>query len=65
MAEGIDFWAPVIGGVGALIESLLGGVRSRMTYGGARSIKELQHKAEFVEVGQAYIAESVPIQLRG
>ena len=45
--------------------SLLGGVRSRMTYGGASSIKELQRKAEFVEAGQAYIAESVPIQLRG
>lgn len=60
VAEGIDFWAPGIGYVKGLIEKILGGVRSAMTYGGARNIKELQRKAEFVEVTQAYIQESHP-----
>jgi len=60
VAEGVAFWAPVSGGAQALIDELLGGLRSGLTYGGARSIKELQRKAEFVEVGPGYGAESAP-----
>lgn len=60
VAEGIDFWAPVSGTTQELIDKLLGGIRSGMTYGGARNIKELQRKAEFVEVSEAYMAESKP-----
>ena len=60
VAEGIDFWAPVQGSARQLIEKLLGGLRSGMTYGGARNIKELQRKAEFVEVTASYISESKP-----
>lgn len=60
VAEGIDFWAPVSGSAIQLIEQLLGGLRSGLTYGGARSIKELQRKAEFVEVTSTYIQESKP-----
>jgi IMP dehydrogenase len=60
VAEGVDFWAPVSGSAKELIEQLLGGIRSGLTYGGARSIKELQRKAEFVEVTLAYLAESYP-----
>lgn len=60
VAEGTDFWAAVTGTAPELIELLLGGVRSGMTYGGARNIKELQRKADFVEVGHAYLAESAP-----
>ncbi len=60
VAEGIDFWAPVSGSVTQLMEQLLGGLRSGLTYGGARSIKELQRKAEFVEVTPSYIHESKP-----
>ena len=37
-----------------LIEELLGGVRSGMTYGGARSIEELQRKAEFIQITNNY-----------
>lgn len=62
VAEGIDFWAPVQGTAQQLIEKLLGGLRSGMTYGGARNIKELQRKAEFVEVTASYIHESKPRQ---
>ncbi|MBN9379070.1 MAG: hypothetical protein BGO14_11820 [Chlamydiales bacterium 38-26] len=62
VAEGIDFWAAVSGSAHQLIEKFLGGLRSGMTYGGARNIKELQRKAEFVEVTAAYIHESKPRQ---
>jgi IMP dehydrogenase len=41
-----------------LIDMLLGGIRSGMTYGGARNLEELQAKAEFVEVTRNYIDES-------
>ncbi len=60
VAEGIDFWGPVSGTAEELLNRLLGGIRSGMTYGGARSIKELQRKAEFVQVTNAYIGESRP-----
>jgi IMP dehydrogenase len=60
VAEGIDFWGSVSGTAQQLIEMLLGGLRSGMTYGGARNIKELQRKAEFVEVSNSYLHESKP-----
>jgi len=60
VAEGTGFWAPVSGSAQALIDGLLGGLRSGLTYGGARSIKELQRKAEFVEVTGSYMTESFP-----
>ena len=60
VAEGIDFWAPVTGSAEDLICHLLGGIRSGMTYGGARNLKELQRKAEFVQVSPTYIQESLP-----
>ena len=60
VAEGTDFWAPLSGSAQDLIDNLLGGLRTAMTYGGARSIKELHRKAEFMEVTAAYEAESKP-----
>lgn len=60
VAEGIDFWGPVTGSAEELIALLLGGIRSGMTYGGARNLKELQRKAEFVQVTASYIHESRP-----
>lgn len=60
VAEGVDFWANVSGSADELIDRLLGGIRSGMTYGGARSIKELQRKAEFVNITPSYMMESNP-----
>lgn len=60
VAEGIDFWGPVSGTAEELIHNLLGGIRSGMTYGGGRNLKELQRKAEFVQVTATYIQESKP-----
>jgi IMP dehydrogenase len=56
--EGEASWIPVTGSAKDLIEQLLGGLRSGLTYGGARTIKELQRKAEFIEVTSNYNAES-------
>jgi IMP dehydrogenase len=60
VAEGIDFWSPVSGSTKELIDLMLGGLRSGLTYGGARTIKELQRKAEFIEVSMSYMHESKP-----
>jgi IMP dehydrogenase len=60
VAEGVEFWAPVLGSLKEVIDKLLGGLRSGMTYGGARNIKELQRKAEFIEVSHGYQIESHP-----
>lgn len=60
VAEGTDFWAPVSGPAQNLIDELLGGLRSGMTYGGARSIKELQRKAEFRRATPNSLAENHP-----
>jgi len=60
VAEGVDFWGPVEKSAQQLIDLLLGGLRSGMTYGGSNSIKELQRKAEFVEVSALYMNESMP-----
>jgi IMP dehydrogenase len=55
--EGEAFWADVIGPAQDLINELVAGIRSGFTYGGARSIEELQRKAEFTRVTPAYSAE--------
>ncbi len=59
VAEGIDFWAPISGTAGECLDKLLGGIRSGMTYGGARNVKELQRKAEFVKVTSSYIMDNL------
>jgi IMP dehydrogenase len=58
--EGEAFWAPVSGPAIDVLGRLLAGVRSGMTYGGARSIEELQRKAQFIQVTHNYTAESNP-----
>ena len=58
--EGEAFWADVSGPAMNLIQKLMAGLRSGMTYGGARSIPELQRKAEFIQVTGNYEAESSP-----
>jgi len=60
VAEGTDFWAPVTGSAQDTINDLLGGLRSGLTYAGAEDIKELQRKAEFMQVSANYGYESNP-----
>jgi len=56
--EGIAGEIKVTCSAGELLDKLLGGLRSGLTYGGAKDIKELQRKAEFMQVTNAYHTES-------
>ena len=48
--EGISIIVPYKGPVENVIDFLIGGLRSGMTYNGAKTIKELQQKAQFIKV---------------
>jgi len=48
------------GSVTQVIEELLGGLRSGMTYMGALTIQEMTEKAEFMEMSPAGLFESRP-----
>ncbi len=58
--EGVAFKTYCSGSAQDLIDELLGGLKSGMTYGGAKNIKELQRKAEFIRVFPSYKEESDP-----
>ncbi|MDX1417088.1 MAG: IMP dehydrogenase [Candidatus Promineifilaceae bacterium] len=56
--EGVEAVVPYRGHVHELVYQLIGGLRSGLSYGGARSIAELQEKAEFIRISPAGIRES-------
>jgi IMP dehydrogenase len=56
--EGIEGRVPYKGSLLAVIHQLLGGVRSSMGYTGAKSIKDLHEKVQFVRVTSAGMRES-------
>jgi len=56
--EGVEAVVPYRGRVDELIYQLVGGLRSGLSYGGARTIDELQQNAEFIEITPAGIRES-------
>ncbi len=58
--EGEEALVPYKGSVRRVISSLLDGVRSGFSYGGASNIPELQEHAEFVEITAHGFAESLP-----
>ena len=58
--EGVEAVVPYRGNVQEIIYQLVGGVRSGLSYGGARTIQELQEKAEFIEISAAGVRESNP-----
>lgn len=60
VAEGVSMETEITKSANEIIDELLGGVRSAMTYGGAKNITEFQQKAEFVEVTHNYMTESRP-----
>lgn len=59
-AEGISMEVPVRGSASAVLSDLLGGIRSGMTYCGAKDLKDLQRKAQFMEVSKAGSDEGLP-----
>lgn len=60
VAEGIDFYTECSGPVEDLYNEINGGLRSALTYAGAKDIEEFQKNAEFVEVTMNYMGESNP-----
>ncbi|MBK9293930.1 MAG: IMP dehydrogenase [Oligoflexia bacterium] len=56
--EGIEGKVPYKGGLSSILHQLIGGVKSGMGYVGAKNIKELQEKAQFVKISQAGLKES-------
>ena len=58
VAEGVSMDIPCIGPAQDLIDNYMGGLRSAFSYGGARTIKEYQRKAQIRIVGGGYLTES-------
>lgn len=58
--EGVAFHAKCTGSAQDVIDNFCGSLRSALTYGGAKDIKELQRKAEFVRVTPNFGKESHP-----
>ncbi|MBI2955736.1 MAG: IMP dehydrogenase [Acidobacteria bacterium] len=58
VAEGVEGRVPHKGPLAALVEQLVGGLRSGMGYCGCRTLEELQEKARFVRVTAAGVRES-------
>jgi len=56
--EGISGWVKSKGPVANVLKQLAGGIRSGMSYVGARNIKELQDRAKFVRVSSYAHIES-------
>jgi len=59
-AEGIAIEVPCRGPVKNIIQDLMGGIRSGLTYCGASTIKDLQRKAQFMEISPATRVEGTP-----
>lgn len=59
-AEGVAVEVPARGPVKEVVQDLMGGIRSGMTYCGALTIKDLQRKAQFMEVSTAGRIEGSP-----
>lgn len=57
-AEGVDLLVPYSGPSESFLNEFCGGIRSGLTYSGARTIKELQQKSEYVVLTPGSIKES-------
>src|SRR6516165_7682845 len=56
--EGVEGQVPYKGPVAHVLHQLIGGLRAAMGYVGARNIRELHEKAEFVRISSAGLRES-------
>lgn len=63
VAEGVEGLVPVKGKVKDLVAQSFGGIKSGMYYVGAKNIKELWKKAQFIQITQASLVESHPHDL--
>jgi IMP dehydrogenase len=56
--EGVSAYVPYKGSAEDIVKKMIGGMRSGLSYAGARNIKELQKNAMFVKITQAGLRES-------
>ncbi len=60
MVEGIEAYVPYKGSASDVIRQLVAGLRSGLSYLGARSIAELRQNAVFIRISEAGLRESYP-----
>lgn len=60
VAEGVEGLVPVKGTVDDLVSQAVGGIKSGLYYVGAKNIKELWERANFIQITQASLTESHP-----
>ncbi len=60
VAEGVESFVPFKGKVSEVINQLVGGLKSGMSYSGAISLDELKKKATFIKISHASFKESLP-----
>lgn len=58
--EGVEGLIPYKGKVEEVVKQLVGGLRSGMSYCGARNLAELRERAEFIKITEAGYKESLP-----
>ena len=56
--EGVSATVPYKGSANLILTNLMQGLRSGMSYSGARTLKELQHRAQFIKQSSAGATES-------
>ncbi len=59
-AEGVALEVPCRGPVKNVLQDIMGGIRSGMTYCGAATIRDLQRKAQFMEISASAQVEGTP-----
>ena len=60
VAEGVEAFVPYRGNCHEIVAQLVGGIRSGLSYCGARTLTELQQNASFVRLTPAALKESYP-----
>ena len=58
--EGVEAIVPYKGGAVNVIRQLVGGLKSGMSYCGARNLTELRTKGEFLKITDVGLKESMP-----
>ena len=59
-AEGVEAYVPYTGSVSEVIKQLVAGLRSGMSYLGARTIEELRENAVFIRITESGFRKSLP-----
>lgn len=60
VAEGVETVIPYKGKVKEVLEQLIGGLRSGMSYLGVDSIEDMSKNADFIKMSPAGLSESKP-----